>query len=100
MPSAETPDLMMDDSPRRSDWQALKIGLAHRVRVLREEHYGAHGGPLLAQALRLPARRWIDYEAGQTIPAEVLLRFIALTDVRPSWLLTGEGPKYAGDGRA
>jgi hypothetical protein len=87
----------MDHLPRRSDWQSLKIELAHRVRVIREDLYGEHGGPLLAEALRLSNRRWISYESGCTIPAEVILRFIDLTAVRPSWLLTGEGPRFAGD---
>jgi hypothetical protein len=29
-----------------------------------------------------------------TIPGEVLLRFLAITDTEPLWLLDGEGPRY------
>ena len=44
--------------------------------------------------LRLPVRTWLNYEAGVTIPGEVLLRFIDAAGVDAHWLLTGEGPKY------
>ena len=73
--------------------------LAGRVRQVRLESFGEHGGPLLAEALRLPYRTWANYEAGVTIPATVILRFIAVTEVCPHWLLTGEGPKYDPSGR-
>lgn len=68
--------------------------LAERIRQVREELYGDHGGPLLAQALGLPDRTWSNYEAGVTLPASVLLRFIDLTGADPHWLLTGQGPRY------
>jgi hypothetical protein len=71
------------------------MDLAQRVRVIREELYGAHGGPLLAEALRVPFRTWHAYEGGRTIPAQMILRFIEITDADPHWLLTGEGQKYA-----
>lgn len=73
----------------------LSIELAQRVRVIRQELYGEHGGPLLAEALRVPFRTWHAYEGGRTIPAEAILRFIEVTDADPHWLLTGEGRKYA-----
>jgi hypothetical protein len=82
------------------DWPVIRHGLAHRVREIRRELYGAHGGPLLAEALELPFRTWHHYEGGQTIPAHSLLRFIEVTDADPHWLLTGEGQKYLSRGPA
>jgi hypothetical protein len=71
-----------------------RIPLAQRVREVREELFGEHGAPLLADALGLPLLTWIHYENGCTIPAHVILRFIEVTTVHPHWLLTGEGNKY------
>jgi hypothetical protein len=68
--------------------------LAHRLRAVRLDRYGDHGGPLLAEELGIPARSWVRYESGVRIPGLVLLRFIEVTDVEPHWLLTGEGRKY------
>jgi hypothetical protein len=87
----------MEMSFQHSDWQAIKQGLARRIREIREELYGEHGGPLLADALELPFRTWHNYEAGCTIPAQSILRFIEVTDAHPHWLLTGEGDKYLSD---
>jgi hypothetical protein len=84
----------MEKSFQHSDWQAIKQDLARRIREIREELYGEHGGPLLAEALDLPFRTWHNYEAGCTIPAHSILRFIEVTDAHPHWLLTGEGDKY------
>ena len=36
----------------------------------------------------------MNYEAGCTIPAPVILQFIELTGAHPHWLLTGEGPRF------
>jgi hypothetical protein len=44
--------------------------------------------------LGLPVRTWLNYEAGVTIPGEVLLRFIDAAGVDAHWLLTGEGSRY------
>ena len=82
------------DVPRGSDWELIKIGLARRVREIREELYGEHGGPILAESLQIPFRTWHSYEAGGMIPAQTILRFIELTDVNPHWLLTGSGNKF------
>jgi hypothetical protein len=71
------------------------LTLASRVREIRLERFGEHGGPMLAAALGLPFRTWWNYEAGVTIPAEVILRFIEVTGANPRWLLKGEGEKYA-----
>jgi hypothetical protein len=68
--------------------------LASRLREVRLELYGEHGLPRLAEALEIPARTWVHYESGITIPGLTLLRFVAVSGVRPSWLLTGEGRKY------
>jgi hypothetical protein len=68
--------------------------LGGRLRAVRRDLYGDHGGPLLAEALGIPVRTWVRYESGATIPGLVLLRFIAIVDVEPRWLLTGEGPRY------
>ena len=68
--------------------------LASRLREVRRELYGEHGGPLLAQDLEIPARTWAHYESGVTIPGAVVLRFLVLSGVEPHWLLTGEGRRY------
>jgi hypothetical protein len=86
----------MNTTPRGSDWQALKLDLARRVRDIRLELYGHHGGPLLAVSLNIPYRTWHNYENGCTIPAQTLLRFIEVTRVNAHWLLTGEGDRYLG----
>jgi hypothetical protein len=84
----------MEKHFRQQNWQAIKADLARRVREIREELYGEHGGPLLAEALQIPFRTWHNYEAGCTIPAQSILRFIEVTEAHPHWLLTGQGEKY------
>jgi RNA polymerase sigma factor (sigma-70 family) len=68
--------------------------LARRVREVRQELYGEHGGRLFARAMRLHYRTWRDCEEGGDIPAPIILRFVELTGTNPHWLLTGEGEKY------
>jgi hypothetical protein len=80
--------------PQRFNWQTVKSALATRVRVIREDLYGLHGGPCLAEGLRVPFRTWVEYESGETIPALIILRFIEVTSANPHWLLTGEGNRY------
>lgn len=82
----------------RPDWQAIKSALARRVCEVRQELYGDHGGPLLAEALQIPFRTWHGYEHGSTIPALSILRFIEVTGVSPHWLFTGEGEKFRARG--
>ncbi|WP_165251604.1 hypothetical protein [Paludisphaera soli] len=77
-----------------SDWQAIKEGLSQRLREIRLELYGENGGPILAAELKIPFRRWAFYEAGASMPAQDLLRFLELTGANSNWLLTGEGTKY------
>jgi len=71
-----------------------KYSLAERLGQLRSELFGERGGPELARRLGIPVRTWYNYEAGVTIPAEVVLKIIELTSVEPMWLLHGAGPKY------
>jgi SOS-response transcriptional repressor LexA len=72
----------------------VKASLSRRLREIRQESFGDHGGPELARRLNLPARTWYNYETGVTVPAEVLLSFIEQTSANPTWLLNGEGAKY------
>jgi hypothetical protein len=72
----------------------VKASLSRRLREIRQELFGEHGGPELARRLNLPARTWYNYETGVTVPAEVLLAFIDQTGASPAWLFSGEGPKY------
>jgi hypothetical protein len=88
------PGFAMDTSIPNSDWRTIKNDLARRVREIREEMYGEHGGPLLAEALQLPFRTWLNYETGCTIPAQAILLFIEVTKANPHWLLTGRGDKF------
>ena len=77
-----------------SEWQTIKVGLAERIREIRIDLYGNNGGPILAQALRIPFRTLHNYENGYTIPAPTILQFIELTGAHPHWLLTGEGERF------
>lgn len=72
----------------------VKTQISARLRRVRMELFGEHGGPELARRLELPARTWYNYETGVTVPAEVMLSFIDQTGVNPAWLLTGEGFVY------
>lgn len=84
----------MEDFELGSDWSEIKNGLSRRVREIRMELYGEHGGPLLAEALHMPFRTWMGYEMGESMPAHSILRFIEVTKTNPHWLLTGEGRKF------
>ncbi len=72
----------------------VKAQVSNRLRDVRAEMFGEHGGPELARLLGLPARTWYNYETGVTVPAEVLLGFIEQTGANPLWLLTGCGPHF------
>ena len=72
----------------------VKASLSRRLREIRQDIFGEHGGPELSRRLNLPARTWYNYETGVTVPAEVLLGFIEQTGANPTWLLTGDGPRY------
>jgi hypothetical protein len=83
-----------DRANRKNFSMNMSDVLAHRLREVRLAMYGEHGGPLLAEALAIPARTWTNYESSVSIPGLVLLRFIAITGVEPHWLLTGEGQRF------
>jgi hypothetical protein len=74
-----------------------RVDLALRIREIREELFGEHGGPFLAKLLGHPFRTWAEFEAGRTIPAWTILRFLELTHANPRWLLAGRGDKYLGE---
>ncbi len=84
----------MDERPNPGDEASSKAAIAGRLRLIRSELFGEHGVPELAYQLGLPFRTWFNYEAGVTIPGEVLVRFLVLTDTEPLWLLRHEGPRY------
>jgi hypothetical protein len=71
-----------------------KLALAERLASLRAELFGERGGPEMARRLGIPVRTWYNYEAGVTVPAEVILKIIELTSIEPSWLLHGKGPRF------
>ena len=77
-----------------SDQEYLKFLLSKRLKQVRVELFGEHGGPKLAHLLGIPSRTWYNYEIGVTVPAEVILRFIDVTFVEPTWLLSGKGEKF------
>jgi hypothetical protein len=85
----------MKDSDFQPDWGEVKRDLAARLREVRKELYGEHGGPMLAQELEIPYRSWAGYESGASMPAPVMLRFLERTGTSPHWLLTGEGSRYS-----
>jgi hypothetical protein len=76
------------------DVEHRKSVLTRRLKEVRIERFGEKAGAELARAVEVPARTWNNYERGVTVPAEVLLRFIAVTGVEPQWLLDGRGEKY------
>src|SRR5271154_2728336 len=72
----------------------VKASLSRRLREIRQETFGEHGGPELARRLNLPPPTRYNYETGVTVPAEVLLSFIDETSANPTWLLSGVGEKF------
>ncbi|MDG3006682.1 hypothetical protein [Paludisphaera mucosa] len=85
----------MGDIEWQPDWDVIKHDLSGRVREIRMELYGEHGGPMLASALEIPYRNWVRYESGASMPAQAMLRFLEVTGTSPHWLLTGDGPKFS-----
>ena len=63
------------------DVVSRKMELAQRLKQIRLELFGQRGGPELARRLNLPTRTWYNYEKGVTIPGEILLDFLHLTQV-------------------
>jgi hypothetical protein len=75
-----------------SNWRPA--GLAPRLREIREDLYGEHGGQFLADALEIPLQTWLNYESGVVMPADIVLQLLVMACVNPNWLLTGQGEKY------
>jgi hypothetical protein len=73
------------------------VGIAVRVREIRQDLYGEDGLENLAAALDVPAQTWRNYERGVTMPAETLLEFMVLTGADPNWLLTGDGERISSE---
>jgi hypothetical protein len=76
------------------DFPSIRKALAERIRDIAWEQYGEEGSGCLAAILGIPARTLLNYEAGCTIPAEMILAIVQVTGVHPLWLLTGSEPKY------
>ncbi len=72
----------------------IKRNLAERITLLRIELFGQRGGPELARRLGIPTRTWYNYEAGITVPGEILLKIIEVTQAEPMWLLNGTEPRF------
>jgi hypothetical protein len=72
-----------------------RIGLAARLRDIREDMYGDDGAQFLADAMEIPLQTWLNYESGVAVPAETILELIVTAGVRSDWLVTGQGAKYA-----
>lgn len=68
--------------------------LSGRLLQVRLELYGERGETELARLLGIPTRTWSNYEAGVSIPANILLEFLILTDVEPLWLLREQGERF------
>lgn len=68
--------------------------LARRLRAIRLEVFGVHGGPELARLLGLTARAWWEYESGAPVPVEVMFGLLDLTSANLDWLLDDRGPKF------
>jgi hypothetical protein len=81
--------MMRDDANRHK-----KRDLALRFREIRENLYGKYGGQFLADALDVRLETWLNYEAGVSMPAHVVLKLIDIARVNPHWLLTGNGDPH------
>jgi len=75
----------------QASWRDRRRSLAGRLRRVREEICGEEGVPDLARRLGVPVRTWRNYEAGVTIPGDVLLAFLDATGVDPTRLTDGDG---------
>lgn len=87
---------MGETESHSAEWNELKREVSRRVRAIRLELYGEHGGPMLAAAIDVPYRNWVRYESGATMPGPAVLRFLEVTGTNPGWLLTGKGPRFSG----
>jgi hypothetical protein len=67
--------------------------VARRLVELRRDHFGEHGGPLLAILVGVSQREWFGYETGRPVPRGVLGKVAEITDTHLEWLRTGRGSK-------
>jgi hypothetical protein len=67
--------------------------VARRLVELRSDHFGEHGGPLLAILVGVSQREWFGYETGKPIPMGVLRKVAEITDTSLEWLRTGNGSR-------
>jgi hypothetical protein len=81
---------MIRDDPNRQKQPEL----ASRLRQIRKDLYGESGAQLLADALEIQVKTWLNYESGVTMPAHVVLKMIDIARVNPHWLLTGQGDPH------
>jgi hypothetical protein len=65
--------------------------VARRLVELRRDHFGEHGGPLLAILIGVSPREWFGYETGKPIPMSVLRKVAEITNTHLEWLRTGRG---------
>ncbi len=72
---------------------ARNASLVRRIREVREDLYGEFGIEAIARALNLPEQTWCNFEGGVSMPAEIMLKFLDLTDTDPHWMLTGDGER-------
>ena len=88
---------MSENTPRASSTdRTFSLELGSRLREVAHELHGDEGTEVVALLLGIPLRTLENYEAGVTLPAELLLGFIAVTGANPEWLRTGRGPRFAG----
>ena len=95
----ERSSLEMGGEPDPGTGLESQSELGKRLRVIRQEVYGQHGVPMLADVLGLNSRDWLEAETQGNLAADVLLRFMVLTGAHPHWLLTGLGPVYQKRGK-
>jgi hypothetical protein len=72
------------------------LSISRRVREIRQDIFGENGIEALARTLKIPVKTWMNYEQGVMMPAQILLQFLSVVGVDPTWLLTGEGERLMG----
>jgi hypothetical protein len=79
----------MNDATRQ-----LRREIGRRLAAIARDRHGPAGGYAMGRELGLSERSWNGYERGNTLPGEILLRFLEVTGVRPEWLLHGSRLRY------